>query len=197
MSQFPDFPGATQVASKLADHIANKVVLITGTSPGGLGATAAIAIAPHKPALLILAGRNRNLVEETQKALLATTPDLKTRLLIFDLGSLKSVREAAAEVKEYPEHIGVLINNAGIMAAPLGRTPEGYESHLAVNHLGHFLFTNLLVDKLAKGAKIINVSSDAYAFAGIFHDDPNFEVGTKFCDLSWVVELRSVADARI
>jgi NAD(P)-dependent dehydrogenase (short-subunit alcohol dehydrogenase family) len=176
MSNFTKDSTATEVAATLANHIAGKVILITGCSPNGLGATAAMAIASHNPALIILAGRNQSLIEETQKTLLEKVPNLKIRILIFDLGSLKSVRDAAAEVNNYPEKIDVLINNAAIMASPFSKTVDGFESQFGINHLGPFLFTMLVVDKLNRGGRVVNVSSVGYAFGGVRFDDPNFEV---------------------
>jgi NAD(P)-dependent dehydrogenase (short-subunit alcohol dehydrogenase family) len=103
MSNFTKDSTASQVAATLAANITNKIVLITGCSPNGLGATAAMAIAPHKPGLIILTRRTRSLIEETERAILAKTPHVKTRLLIFDFANLKSVRETTAEVNKYPE----------------------------------------------------------------------------------------------
>jgi NAD(P)-dependent dehydrogenase (short-subunit alcohol dehydrogenase family) len=176
MSNFTKDSTATEVAEALATHITGKVVLITGCSPSGLGVTAANAIAPQHPALIILAGRNRSLIEETQKTLLEKTPNLKTRILIFDLGNLQSVRDVAKEVNNYPEKIDVLINNAGIMAAPCSKTVDGFESQFGINHLGPFLFTMLVVDKMNHGGRVVNVSSAGYAFGGVRFNDPNFEV---------------------
>jgi NAD(P)-dependent dehydrogenase (short-subunit alcohol dehydrogenase family) len=176
MSSFTKDSTAAEVATTLATHITGKVILITGCSAGGLGATAAMAIASHNPALLILAGRRRSLIEETEKLILAETPDVQIRLLIFDFASLKSVHEAAEEVNTYREHIDVLINNAGIMATPFEKTVDGFESQLGVNHLGPFLFTMLIIRKIPRGGRIVNVSSNAYTFGGIRFDDPNFEV---------------------
>jgi NAD(P)-dependent dehydrogenase (short-subunit alcohol dehydrogenase family) len=176
MAKYTKDSTATEVASLLAAHISGKVILVTGASPQGLGATAALAIAPYNPALIILTGRNKSLLEETEKAILVKTPTAKTRLLVFDLASLKSVREAAAEVNNYPEKIDVLINNAGIMASPFEKTIDRFESQFGVNHLGHFLFTNLIIGKIPRGGRILNVSSDGYQMGGVRFDDPNFEV---------------------
>lgn len=178
MSPYTADSTASSVATALASHIVGKVVLITGCSANGLGATAAFAIAHHNPGLLVLTGRNRFAIEETEKAIRAQSPTVNTRLLIFDLASLASVRAAALEVSTYPEQIDVLINNAGIMAPPFSKTIDGFESQFGVNHLGPFLFTNLLIagGRLAKGARVVNVSSAAYAFGGIRFEDVGFEV---------------------
>jgi NAD(P)-dependent dehydrogenase (short-subunit alcohol dehydrogenase family) len=184
MSNFTKDSTASEVAAALAANITDKVVLITGCSPNGLGATAAMAIAPHNPALIILTGRTRSLIEETERIILAKTPNVKTRLLIFDFANFKSIREATAEVNKYPENIDVLINNAGIMATPFEKTVDGFESQFGVNHLGPFLFTMLLVGKLPRGGRIVNVSSNGYAFGGVRFDDPNFEVGISSLQIS-------------
>ncbi|KAH8660649.1 short chain dehydrogenase reductase [Tricladium varicosporioides] len=178
MTNFTKDSTATEVADAFAAHITGKVVLITGSSPNGLGIAAAMAMAVHKPALLILAGRTRSLIDEAEKAILAKAPSVKTRILLFDFANLKSVREGAAEVNKYPEQIDVLINNAGIMAIPtLQKTADGFESTLGVNHLGPFLFTKLIIGKIPRGGRIVNISSGAYEMGPFRFDDPNFETG--------------------
>jgi NAD(P)-dependent dehydrogenase (short-subunit alcohol dehydrogenase family) len=170
-----------EVASKLHDHVKDKVVLITGCSPNSLGAETARAIATQNPALLILAGRNKASIEETEKGIKEQIPTAQMRFLMLDLASLASVRKAAAEVNSYPETVDVLINNAATMAGPYEKTKDGFESQFATNHLGHFLFTNLLLAKMARrGARVINVTSNGYGFGGIRFEDPNFEVSTLY-----------------
>lgn len=180
MTNFTEDSTGSEVAAAFSGNIANKVVLITGCSPNGLGATAAQIIAVHKPSLLILGGRTQSLIEETEKTIMSMNPSVKIRLLIFDLSSLESVREAAAEVKAYEESIDVIINNAGIMASPFEKTVDGLESQFATNHLGPFLFTNLAMENVTKssGGRIINISSEGYRLGGIRYEDPNFETGS-------------------
>jgi NAD(P)-dependent dehydrogenase (short-subunit alcohol dehydrogenase family) len=168
-----------EVASEFKDQIKGKVVLITGCSPNSLGAETARAIATQNPALLILAGRNKASIEETEKNIKEKIPDARTRFLMLDLASLSSVRKAAAEVNSYTEIVDALINSAATMAAPYEKTEDGFESQFATNHLGHFLFTNLLLEKMAQrgsAPRIINVTSNGYGFGGIRFEDPNFEV---------------------
>jgi NAD(P)-dependent dehydrogenase (short-subunit alcohol dehydrogenase family) len=168
-----------EVASEFHDQIKGKVVLITGCSPNSLGAETARAIATQNPALLILAGRNKASTEETIKNIKEQIPYAQIRFLMLDLASLASVRKAAAEVNSYAETVDVLINNAATMAGPYEKTEDGFENQFATNHLGHFLFTNLLLKKMArKGARVINVTSNGYGFGGIRFEDPNFEVST-------------------
>ena len=166
-----------EVASNLKDHIHGKTILITGCSPSSLGAETARAIATQNPGLLILAGRSKAAIEETEKNIKEQIPSARTRFLMLDLASLSSVRQAAAKVNAYAETVDVLINNAAIMAGPYELTADGYESQFAVNHLGHFLFTNLLMEKMARrGVRVVNVTSNGYGFGGVRWEDPNFMV---------------------
>jgi len=91
----------------------------------------------------------------------------------MNLSSLASVRNFAENwnKKQLPLHI--LINNAGILACPYAETVDGYELQFATNYLGHFLLTNLLMDRLREGkpSRVINVSSINYAAFGIQFDD--------------------------
>jgi short-subunit dehydrogenase len=104
-------------------------VLITGPTVKGLGFEAARAIATQKPALLILAGRNIDALNEAEGQIKKETPDANIRKLILDLGSLKQVRKAAQEALSYPEpNIDVVINNAGIVSSTVAserRTSQG------------------------------------------------------------------------
>jgi NAD(P)-dependent dehydrogenase (short-subunit alcohol dehydrogenase family) len=174
---------ATQVAADLSSRIANKVVLTTGVSPGGTGATFNEAIAAHNPALLILAGRSENKIKATAEKIASQHPNVKTRLLILDLASQKQIRQAAQEVLSYPEPaIDVVVNSAGMMAGPYRETKEGLELHFGSNHLGHFLFTNLIMPKIlaSQSPRVVNVSSDGHRASRIRFDDPNFSGGKTY-----------------
>lgn len=97
----------------------------------------------------------------------------------LDTGNLKSVRQFAKSVQQKFAKIDILINNAGIMATPYYLTEDGYESQFAVNYLGHFLLTHLLMPQLrAAGtqdlnSRIVNVSSCANIVGTINMDDIN------------------------
>jgi NAD(P)-dependent dehydrogenase (short-subunit alcohol dehydrogenase family) len=165
-------------------YIKDKVILTTGVSPGGLGAYFVAAVAEAKPQLLILAGRNTAKGQQTADALTAQHPDVKVRILELDLGSLAAVRKAAATVNGWTdvEHIDVVVNNAGIMAVDWAKTPEGFESHFGTNHLGHFLFTNLIIGKLlaSQAPRVVNVSSNGHRLSPIRFADFNFRVSIPF-----------------
>ncbi|XP_030375253.1 dehydrogenase/reductase SDR family member on chromosome X [Scaptodrosophila lebanonensis] len=97
----------------------------------------------------------------------------------LDVGDLKSVRAFAQRIKEKYTKIDLLLNNAGIMFAPFRLTADGYESHFAINYLGHFLLTHLLLPQLkasgrsGRNSRIVNVSSCVNLIGRINYKDIN------------------------
>ncbi|XVV13231.1 SDR family NAD(P)-dependent oxidoreductase [Actinoplanes sp. CA-131856] len=89
-----------------------------------------------------------------------------------DLGDLSSVRAFAAGV----DRLDLLVNNAGLMIPPYGRTVDGHEQQFGVNHLGHFALTGLLIDRLA-GGRVVTVASNAHRGGAIDFDDLGWERG--------------------
>ena len=170
----------SELVQELADNIRGKVILTTGVSPGGLGAYFVETVAAANPALLILAGRNPAKVQQTADALARSHASVKTRILQLDLGSLAAVRKAAAEVNSWGDvpAIDVVVNNAAIMAVDFALSPDGFESHFATNHLGHFLFTNLIMGKIlaANEPRVVNVSSNGHRMSAVRFYDLDFHV---------------------
>ncbi|GKU04284.1 oxidoreductase [Fusarium langsethiae] len=170
-----------QVAKEYASIIKGKTILTTGVSPGGLGALFVEAIAVTEPGLAILAGRNINKLQQTADDLASKHPSLKTKLLTLDLSSLSSVRAAAYQVNGWSDipKIDVLVNNAGIMATDFTLTEDGFENQFASNHLGHFLFTNLIMDKIlaSEAPRVVSISSNGHRLGSIRWGDPNFSNG--------------------
>jgi NAD(P)-dependent dehydrogenase (short-subunit alcohol dehydrogenase family) len=166
-------------------ELTQKTVVITGVTPRSLGAEAARVIAKHDPKLLILASRTESTIDETIESIKSsTTPGIDLRPLVVDLGSQKSVRAAAVQILEWTPVVDVLINNAGIMMMPTYKTtPEGIELQFGVNHIGHFLFTNLLVPALLKstsGGRVVNISSAGHRGSDVRLDDVNFNDGKDY-----------------
>jgi NAD(P)-dependent dehydrogenase (short-subunit alcohol dehydrogenase family) len=189
-------PNETKITShelveKYVSHIKGKTILITGASMGGLGAAYATSVAAAGPALLILAGRNMEKLRRTADAISEKHPSVSTRMLQIDLGSLVAVRRAADELLSWNDvpAIDVLVNNAGIMAVPYELSVDGYELQFAVNYLGPFLFTNLVMQKLlaADFPRVVNVSSGGHVLGSLRHFDLNFHVSCTFPVLSPVV----------
>ncbi|XP_012689092.1 retinol dehydrogenase 11-like isoform X2 [Clupea harengus] len=152
-----------------------KTVLITGANTG-IGKETAADLA-SRGARVILACRD--LVKATLAA-----EDIRERsgngnivVKRLDLASLQSVRQLAKDLLETEERLDILINNAGVMSCPKWQTEDGFEMQFGVNHLGHFLLTNCLLDLLKKSApsRIVNVSSLAHERAEIYFDDINLD----------------------
>lgn len=170
-----------EIADACADQIRGKVVLTTGVSPGGLGAFFLQLIAKYEPKLLILAARDVSKAQTTAEAIVAASPGVHTRLLQLDLSSQEQIRRAAREVNAYREPIHVLVNNAGLMACPYSTTKDGLEMQFGSMHIGHFLFTNLIMGKIlaaGDGARVVSVSSDGYRLGPVRFNDWRFEVCT-------------------
>ncbi|KAH0523979.1 hypothetical protein TsFJ059_008907 [Trichoderma semiorbis] len=168
----------------LSGEIKGKVILITGVSQGTLGGVFVEYVAKAAPAGLILAGRSLAKIQITANALKAAHPAINIRTLQIDLASLAAVREAATTVNSWKNvpHIDVLVNNAGIMAVPYATTVDGFELQLANNHLGPFLFTNLIMDKIlaSKTPRVVNIASTGHRLHPIRWFDYNFRDGETY-----------------
>jgi NAD(P)-dependent dehydrogenase (short-subunit alcohol dehydrogenase family) len=170
----------TELVTDYKALIKNKIILTTGVTPGSLGGSFVQSLAKAEPACLILAGRNTAKLEQCVCDLQTANPKLKTRTLQIDLGSLKSVRSAADQVNSWSDipAIDVLVNNAGIMATEYGLSEDGVESQFATNHLGPFLFTNLIMGKIlrSESPRVVMVTSDGHRLSPVRFDDYNFDV---------------------
>ncbi|KAK5991686.1 Short-chain dehydrogenase TIC 32 [Cladobotryum mycophilum] len=175
---------ATEVAQALSKAIRGRTVLITGVSPNSIGAATAFAIASQQPERLILASRTKKNIDAVVADIKSSFPSASIDELLLDLSSLKSVRAAAANLNTRITKLDILINNAGIMALPTRQLSEdGIEMQFATNHVGHFLFTNLILDTLRTAARengpgqtrIINISSNGHRFSPVRFDDVNFD----------------------
>ncbi|KAH7040044.1 uncharacterized protein B0I36DRAFT_280376 [Microdochium trichocladiopsis] len=170
----------SDLVAELADNIKGKTILITGASPGGIGALYAAAVARASPAFMILTGRTIASIEATAQAVAQANPAVKTKMVAMDLGSLTSVRTAAREImSDDISHIDVLVLNAGIMAPPYSKTADGFESQFGVNHLGHFVFANSVMPKVlnAKSPRVVVVSSNGHRLSPIRWGDIGFQDG--------------------
>ncbi|MBB5165341.1 SDR family NAD(P)-dependent oxidoreductase [Mycobacterium sp. AZCC_0083] len=108
---------------------------------------------------------------------LSQTPTAAVETVEMELDSLASVRSAAAELVARFPGIDVLINNAGVMFTPFGRTEDGFELQLGVNHLGHFELTRGVMPSLLNtgSARVVNLSSDGHHIFDLDLEDPNWE----------------------
>ncbi|KAL2022172.1 hypothetical protein VTK56DRAFT_6001 [Thermocarpiscus australiensis] len=181
--QFGERTPGSEVARVFADQIRGKRILITGVSPKGIGASTALNLASQKPDLLILASRTRARVQEVANSIEEEYPGTRVEIVILDLGSQKSVRQAAADVAALTDRLDILINNAGIVVTSRQKTPEGIEKQFGTNHIGPFLFTNLLLPLLRNAARsnppgatrIVSLTSAGHRLSPIRFSDYNFE----------------------
>ncbi|EAS27434.3 short chain dehydrogenase/reductase [Coccidioides immitis RS] len=130
-----------------------KVILITGGN-AGLGKETVLQLAKHNPLRIYLAARNSSkaqaAIDDIQKQL---PQHADIRHLPLDLSSFTSIRAAAREFTSSNERLDTLILNAGVMDPLPNRTEDGFEVDFGTNHLGHFLFTKLLLPTLTKTAQ--------------------------------------------
>lgn len=171
---------APELVTDYTPFIKGKTILLTGVSPGSLGDFYIQSIAKAEPACLILAGRHPIELDQCAQEIQTPSSYIKIKTLEIDLSSLSSVRRAAAQVISWDDvpAIDVLVNNAGIMAVDYRLSVDGFESHFATNHLGPFLFTNLIMKKIckSKNPRVVIVASDGHRLSPIRFHDYNFDV---------------------
>jgi NAD(P)-dependent dehydrogenase (short-subunit alcohol dehydrogenase family) len=156
--------------------LAGKLAVVTGAS-SGLGTQTCRALAAAGAAVLMLARDGDKLAAVAQQ-LQQDNPAAILHTATMDLADLDSVRTTVAEILAEHAQIHLLINNAGVMACPLARTAQGYEMQFGTNHLGHFLFTCLLVPALVAGApgRVVTLSSAGHKIADVNLDDSAYIV---------------------
>jgi NAD(P)-dependent dehydrogenase (short-subunit alcohol dehydrogenase family) len=152
-----------------------KRVLVTGVS-AGLGVETARALVAHGADVV---GAARDL-EKAKRATIEVSKAAKEagasfELIELDLASLKSVRAAADKLVADARLFDVVIANAGVMATPLGKTEDGFETQFGTNHLGHFVFVNRIAKLIKQGGRLVNLSSSGHRFSNVDLNDPNFE----------------------
>jgi len=153
--------------------LSGSTVVITGAS-SGLGLESARVLAAGG-AHVVLAARNVDALTATIDAIRAEMPVARLSGVGLDLTSLASVRAAAAQIAAAAPVINVLMNNAGVMFTPFGRTDDGFEMQFGTNHLGHFALTSWLTPQFVEGTRIINLSSDGHRLGDIDLTDPNWQ----------------------
>jgi NAD(P)-dependent dehydrogenase (short-subunit alcohol dehydrogenase family) len=148
-----------------------RVAVITGANTG-LGYETALALAEHG-AHVVLAIRNLDKGKDAAARITTRSPHAEVALQELDLTSLESVRAAARQLRSDHDRIDLLINNAGVMMTPKSTTKDGFELQFGTNHLGHFAFTGLLLDRLlpVTRSRIVTVSSIGHRIGGIRFDD--------------------------
>ncbi|KAL8106901.1 hypothetical protein AgCh_023623 [Apium graveolens] len=182
------------------------VAIVTGASNGiGKETTRVLAL---RGVHVIMGVRNVKAGERVKEEILQKHPGSKIDVMEIDLNSQASIRKFAAEYITTGRPLNILVNNAGIMAPPFTLSKDNIEQQFAVNHLGPFLLTNLLLDTMKKTAnecgkegRIVNVASELHRYGykeGIRFDkindkdsyNPNGAYGqSKLCNILHCVEL--------
>ncbi|XP_056283221.1 retinol dehydrogenase 12 isoform X1 [Pseudoliparis swirei] len=162
-----------------------KTVLITGANTG-IGKETAMALAV-RGARVIMACRDVGKGEEAADAIRAAHPEARVEVRELDLADTCSIRAFAQKFLGEVNHLHILIHNAGVMMCPYTKTIDGFEMHIGVNHLGHFLLTSLLIGLMKRSApaRVVVVSSLAHNFGWIrFHDlhsQGSYNSGLAYC----------------
>jgi NAD(P)-dependent dehydrogenase (short-subunit alcohol dehydrogenase family) len=150
-----------------------KTVVITGGN-SGIGLETAVALA-QEGAKTVITARDPSRGEAAVAAIRARSGRDDVELVVFDLGSVASTRQGALAILERCDRIDVLLNNAGVVLSDRRETVDGLEATFAVNHLGPFVLTELLLDRIKDSApaRIVNVASTAHKGArkGLDFDD--------------------------
>jgi len=191
LSQMPDQTG--------------RVAVVTGANTG-IGFETATALVA-KNAKVIMACRNRQKALDAINKILERTPDAELEFIELDLASLASVERFATAFRSGHDRLDLLINNAGVMIPPLGRTEDGFELQFGCNHLGHFALTGRLLDLLeaTSNARVVTVSSMAHRYGKMDFDNLNAEKGyekmpaygqSKLANLLFTFELQRRLDAK-
>jgi NAD(P)-dependent dehydrogenase (short-subunit alcohol dehydrogenase family) len=150
-----------------------KTVIITGGN-SGIGKAAAVELA-RAGARVVITARSEQRGTAAVAEIASASGSSTVELSLFDLADLSSVRAGAADLLERCPRIDVLLNNAGLILSERTLSADGYEATLAINHLGPFLLTDLLRQRLVDSApsRIVNVASTAHSYArhGMVFDD--------------------------
>ncbi|SIK96161.1 Putative short-chain dehydrogenase/reductase [Mycobacteroides abscessus subsp. abscessus] len=160
-----------------------RIAIVTGANTG-LGLETAKALAAHG-AHVVLAVRNAEKGKAAAEAITTAHSNADVTLQSLDLSSLESVRRASDELKARYDKIDLLINNAGVMWTEKSSTADGFELQFGTNHLGHYAFTGLLLERLlpVEGSRVVTVSSIGHRIRAAIHFD----------DLQWERDYDRVA----
>ncbi|MEZ4291292.1 MAG: SDR family NAD(P)-dependent oxidoreductase [Myxococcota bacterium] len=168
-------PETTAEEASRGVDLSGETIVVTGGS-AGLGVETARVLA-LRGARIVSVVRDRAKGEAAAATIREAVPGAQVELAVLDLFDLDSVRRGGDEIRQRFPKIDRLINNAGVMACPLGRTAQGLDTQLGTNHLGHFVLTARLMPALLAAApgRIVNLSSGGHRMSPIRFEDPFFE----------------------
>jgi len=157
--------------------MSNKLCVITGAN-SGIGFETAKALA-KKGAFIVMVCRNDDKAMAAKSSIQNEIEGAGVDIILCDFSIQKEIHKAANQIKSRYNKIDILINNHGFIAKERWETVDGLEATFAVNHIGYFLFTNLLIEyiKSAGNARIINVASDAHRYGNFEPENLQLESG--------------------
>ncbi len=160
-----------------------KTCIVTGAN-SGIGKQTAKALV-SRGAYVIMLCRNEERAEQARQQIMDETGQSGVEILLADLAHQYDIRKAAEQFCERFDTLDILINNAGIIPRERDETPQGIERTLAVNHLGPFLLTNLLMEPLQKApaARVVNVASEVHRLGAAIFDIDNLQLTTGYSPL--------------
>jgi NAD(P)-dependent dehydrogenase (short-subunit alcohol dehydrogenase family) len=183
------FDGTTtseQVVKAFSSQVAGKTFVITGAGKPSIGSKMATDLAAASPHHILIASRTKAKVDPVLEDIKKINPTIKTTFVQLDLADHASVQRAAREIRAAAPKIDVLIDSAGVMCIKeYTLDKQGIEMQFSVNHVGHFLLTNLLVTALLAAAKdsgaarVVNLTSSGYQISPL-RDDYNYSDGADY-----------------
>ncbi|CAH0728651.1 unnamed protein product, partial [Brenthis ino] len=168
---FKDVYGGVAFDKKVSAE--GKTVIVTGAT-SGIGREAVWEFA-KRGAKVFMACRDMKKCEAVRRDIVLETNNKYVYCRPCDLASTASIREFVARMKAEEPHVNILVNNAGVMETPKGVTKDGFEIQLGINHFGHFLLTQLLLDTLKQSApsRVVVVTCNAHQKGTINKEDLN------------------------
>lgn len=158
-------------------NMERKIAVVTGAN-SGMGFSTTIGLMQRGIHVVMLC-RNEEKGKAAMKEAIERSNSANVEMIVCDLGSVESIAAFAQKYKEKYDVLDVIVNNAGVVTVKRESTKDGFESEIGINHLGHFLLNQLLLDELKKAeqGRIVVVSSGAHKWGDIYFQDPHFENG--------------------
>ncbi len=180
LASFGFFTTAQEVVDAFPGEATGRTAVVTGGT-SGIGLETIRALVAAGCAHVVLCARNvaagQAVADEINRGAKADV----VKVALLDLADLASVKRAAEAIKDEHSGIDFLVLNAGVMMCPLMRTKQGLEMQFGTNHVGHFLFTKLLLDRVvaagteSQPSRVVSLSSIAHTLGRIRLDDLNYE----------------------
>jgi NAD(P)-dependent dehydrogenase (short-subunit alcohol dehydrogenase family) len=190
MTLFDSTVTSEQVVAAFAPQVKGRTFVITGAGHPSIGSSIATALAKASPAQILIASRTAANANPVLAAVREIDPSIRTAFVEVDLSDHAAVRRAAQQILDATRSkIDVLINSAGNMALKeYTLDKQGIELQFSVNHVGHFLLTNLLTPAILAaatgnpdvGARVVNLTSAGYQISPVRYADPAFSAGAAY-----------------